>query len=57
MRERLIALIYDLAEETGDTIVEDLRNWSNQDLIEYYGTLRVEEYWQAKERYESQREA
>lgn len=50
MRDALIKLIYKLAEETGDDIVEDLRQWSNAELLDYYGTLRIEEYYQAMER-------
>lgn len=50
MRDKLIQMIYELAEETGDDIVEDLRTWSNSELIEYYGTLRIEEYYQAMEK-------
>jgi hypothetical protein len=47
VRDFLIREVYKLVEETKDPLFEDLRTWSNADLLEYYGNLRVQEYLQA----------
>lgn len=49
MRNLLIKKIYDLEETTDIRCMEDLTTWSNADLLEYYGSLRVEEYYQFEE--------
>jgi hypothetical protein len=44
VRDFLLREVYKLVEATEDPLFEDLRNWSNADLLEYYGNLRVQEY-------------
>jgi hypothetical protein len=46
VRDYLIREVYKLVEETKEPLFEDLRTWSNADLLEYYGSLRVQEYLQ-----------
>lgn len=49
MRDKIITEIYKLEKITGIECMEDLRTWSNYDLLQYYGSLRVEEYYQWQE--------
>ena len=50
MRDILIEKIYSLEEKTSIRAMEDFRTWSNSDLLEYYGNLRIEEYYQLLEK-------
>jgi hypothetical protein len=49
MRNLLIREIYNLERKTNISVMEDLRKWSNHELLEYYGNLRIEEYYQRME--------
>lgn len=46
MRDYLIEQIYNLEDKTDIRAMDDFRTWSNSELLEYYGSLRVEEYYQ-----------
>lgn len=45
MRDMLIQEVYRLADIIDEGVVEDLRTWSNKDLLDYYGDLRIDEYF------------
>lgn len=42
MRDFLISEVYRLEEVTGLSSFEDFRTWSNKDLLQRYGDLRIE---------------
>lgn len=44
MRNLLIQEIHTLQEDTGIFAEGPFDSWSNLELLEYYGTLRVEEH-------------
>lgn len=44
MRDMLIQEVYRLADIIDEEIGSDLRTWSNKDLLDYYGNLRIDEY-------------
>ena len=50
MRDMLLKEVYKLADITNDIIVDNLKTWSNKDLLDYYGDLRIEEYLQLAEK-------
>ena len=45
MRTLLIDKIYELEQVTGIECCQDLQQWSNEELLVYYGNLRVEEHF------------
>jgi hypothetical protein len=51
VRDYLIEQIYSLEEKTNIRAMEDFRIWSNSELLDYYGCLRVEEYYQDEQRH------
>ena len=49
MRNLLIEQIYSLEDRTDIRAMEDFTRWSNLELLQYYGSLCVEEYYQKVE--------
>lgn len=43
MRDILIEEVHRLSEKVNCPICDDLRTWSNKEILELYGDLRVEE--------------
>jgi hypothetical protein len=43
MRDMLIEEVHRLAETVNYPICDDLRTWSNKEILQLYGDLRVEE--------------
>lgn len=43
MRDMLIEEVHRLAETINYPICDDLRTWSNKEILQLYGDLRVEE--------------
>lgn len=48
MRNFLIEQVYALNVDLGYPVMEDLRNWSNKELLEEYGSLTIE-VWRRKQ--------
>jgi hypothetical protein len=42
IRDFLIEQVYELNVDLGYQVFEDLRSWSNKDLLEEYGNLTIE---------------